>query len=68
MQQTDSEVNEIVRTAVQKKQAIHALQLIREIVDDVQEEDRKKELAAKWVSLGILLFIALASAWFYFKA
>lgn len=68
MQQTDSEVNEIVRTAVQKKQAIHALQLIREIVDDVQEEDRKKELAAKWVSLGILLFIVLASAWFYFKA
>ena len=66
MQQTESEVNEIVRSAVRKKAGLHALQRIRKIVDDEQEADRKNALAAKWISLGILLFIVLTSAWIYY--
>lgn len=67
MSQTDAEVKEIVHAAVQRKTGIRSLQLIRQLVDESNEQQRINDVVARWMTAGLVLLIACILAVVLFK-
>jgi TonB family protein len=63
MPQTESEVKEIVNSAVRRTVGIRALQIIHQLVDDADEEERFKKRAVKWIAFSLLLTLVALFVW-----
>ncbi|MFZ4538331.1 hypothetical protein [Propionivibrio sp.] len=63
MPQSEREVAEAVERAVRRASGIRALRVIRKLIDAGNEEESANRKTVKWISFGLLIFIAALLIW-----